>query len=443
MLDIALLSEPTPATDGSTALQTGDERLEEISQLAMDGEYLLAADRCQKLLAQHIYDARLVGYFLFGVYMEQGAAALLPILKAVKLCLTVSLPVLGPQGKRDILLDSALQWLFASILKQLEHAERKNDAAWQSLIEVKNLDSVREMKAELIAITAAAAKLVKRPRAVQSISHMEQLLKQAYEAIEVSAESMRLSALSQASGGGKAQAPADKGARDGKPARPDRFDTSDLKGTDKERGRGQKKRKPVPSDEGDDAEGDDDLDEDDEDRDEDRDEDHEDDHDAEDGGRKRARDAKDEDADGWEKPGREDEDEDEDEESTELPELPREEEPPRRKATAAAIRAEDGQGRSITIEGSPALLDLVRRIKAFERLTRRGELLKAAVVADSVLATLDAFDPRVFFPKLLLPFFSGLSEHAPELEAAMAERDSLTFRSLKQLLQLDIDALLK
>lgn len=428
MLDIALLQEPIPAADGPTSLQTGDERLEEISQLAMDGEYLLAADRSQKLLAQRIYDARIVGYFLFGVFMEQGTAAMLPIFQTVKQCLTVNLSAIGPPGKRDILLDSALQWLFGSMLKQLEHAERKHDATWQSLIEVANIEPVRQMNVELTAISAAAAKLLKRPRAVQSISHMEQLLRQAHNAIEVSAESMRLSALSQASGGAKA---------DGKPAR---FDTSDLKGADRERGSGQKKREPARSDP--------EPDDEDEDRGaRDGGDDGEHEGDEEDGPPKRAKAAA---ARGSEE---EEDDEDDDdrvedggsasEESTELPELPREEEPSGGKTARAAIRAEDAQGRAITVEGSPALLDLVRRIKAFERLTQRGDLLKAAVVADSVLATLDAFDPRVFFPKLLLPFFSGLSEHAPELEAAMAERDSLTFRSLKQLLQLDLDALMK
>lgn len=426
MLDIALLQEPIPAADGPTSLQTGDERLEEISQLAMDGEYLLAADRCQKLLAQRIYDARIVGYFLFGVYMEQGTAAMLPIFQTVKQCLTDNLPAIGPPGKREILLDSALQWLFASMLKQLEHAERKHDAAWQSLIEVANIEAVRQMSAELTAISAAAAKLVKRPRAVQSISHMDQLLRQAHSAIEVSAESMRLSAMSQASGGAKAE----KAKADGKPAR---FDTSDLKGA--ERGGKQKKREPVRSEDEDEA---------DEDEDEDRDADSDESDEAEDSRPKRARAAAARDSEAEEGDDEQDEDgESAREESTELPELPREEQPSGGKTARAAIRAEDGQGRSITIEGSPALLDLVRRIKAFERLTQRGDLLKAAVVADSVLATLDAFDPRVFFPKLLLPFFSGLSEHAPELEAAMAERESLTFRSLKQLLQLDLDALMK
>lgn len=415
MLDIALLSEPIPATDSSPGLETGDERLEEISQLAMDGEYLLAADRCQKLLAQRIYDARLVGYFLFGVYMEQGAQALLPIMKAARMCLTVNLPALGPQGKRDILLDSAMQWLFASMLKQLEHAERNHDAAWQSLIEVKNFEAVQKMSEELTSLAAAAAKLVKRPRAVQSISHMDQLLKQAHSAIETSAESMRLSAMSQASSGARAAASAEMKAKDGRPAR---FDTSDLKGADRERGRERDRQREArePSGNGHDPADAPDADEEDD--------------------PERAMAAPLEDpADAGEAGAA-------DQEPAERPERPREETSPR-KAARAAIRAEDGQGRSITIEGSPALLDLVRRIKAFESLTQRGELLKAAVVADSVLATLDAFDPRVFFPKLLLPFFSGLSEHAPELEAAMADRDSLTFRSLKQLLQLDVDALVK
>jgi hypothetical protein len=273
---------------------------------------------------------------------------------------------------------------------------------------------------------------------VQSVSHLEQLLRQAHTAIESSAESMRLSALSQISAGSKAAA---QPGKEGPAARGARFDTSDLRDTKEDRAKG-RARAEARSDGADEDE--------DEDEDEDLGADAGTDADAEPDDLEEGVHAAGSPhvGDDGVDPRDEDEDEDEDEDAgAALPELPREEAPPRRKSAAAsqraAVRVSDGKGRSITIEGSPALLELVRRIQAFERLTQRGELLKAAVVAESVLGTLNAFDPRVFFPKLLLPFFSQLSEHAQEIEGAMAERDSLAFQSLKQLLQVDIDALVK
>lgn len=462
MLNIELLTNPIELPAGTTRpadLVTGDERLEEISQLSLDGEYLLAADRCRQLLEGGHYDARLIGYFLFGVYLERGAQALPSILAAVRMCLTKSFEALTPQAKREVFLDSALQWLFSSLLKQIERAEQQQDATWQALVEVKNLESVKAMRAELTQLAELAAKLVKRPRAVQPIAHLEQTLKQAYTAIETSAESLRLSALSQISAGPR---PAEDKDRSGA-AKDSGFDTSDL-GAQKARGPA---RGEEDEDDGEGADGDADADSDaeadgdgeggpedsdledgapEEDESEPEPEDEpEAEREEEDEGRARKK-ARDKGRDKAPDKGR---DKNRPAPEVRLPKLPRAEEPRARRAPSGgrgslpSIRLRDDHGSSITIEGSPALLELVRRIQAFERLCQRGELLKAAVVADSVLGTLDNFDPRAFFPSLFLPFFALLSDHAQDLESAMNERDSLVFKSLQQLLQVNIDALLK
>lgn len=424
MLNIALLLSPIDPAQRADDLITGDERLEEISQLVVDGEYLQAADRCQQLLESRHYDARLVGYFLFGVFLEQGIAALPDVLSAVHRCLGPNHQVLGPAHKRDVLLDGALQWLFTSLLKQIERSEQAQDAAWQALIEVKNIERVKQMTSELVAIAELAAKLVKRPRSVQAIAHLEQVLNQAYSAIQSSAESMRLSALSQVSAGARSEARADEQAGD---TREGSFDTSDQEsgGAEDEELRGGAGA----------AAGDGDADE--------------------------AREGEDEggqrglSADAEHEPAGGSPEEEGSDEATERPRLPHKAAPrattparaperaPARASERATVRTRDAKGSSITIEGAPALLELVRRIQAFQTLCKRGDVRKAAVVADSVLGTLDAFDPRVFFPSLFLPFFSLLSEHAEEIEMAMSERDSLTFKSLQQLMQVNIDALLK
>ncbi|MFO0575954.1 MAG: type VI secretion system protein IglI family protein [Polyangia bacterium] len=443
MLNIGLLLANLDPAQRAEDLTTGDERLEEISQLSVDGEYLQAADRCQQLLESRRYDARLIGQFLFGVFLEQGIQVLPQLLGAVHRCLGPNLAALGPQHKREVLLDSSLQWLFTSLLKQIERSEQLHDAAWQALVEVKNLESVKKMLAELTEISGLAAKLVKRPRSVQPITHLEQVLKQAHTAIETSAESMRLSALSQMSAGArkpeKPRKPEPPEAS-GEQEEPDedesgrRFDTSEHEARDEDEGEGEGEG------EGDDA------------RDGAADEDagagaEEEDAAAAHGGEDEAEE---------ERAGAAADTADADEERPrarpEPPRKPAARAPaPARKAGSGrepqaerlSVRVKDGQGGSITIEGSPALMQLVRRIQAFQTLCKRGELRKAAVVADSVLTTLDAFDPRVFFPSLFLPFFSLLSENAEEIEQAMIERDSLTFKSLQQLMQVDIDSLLK
>jgi hypothetical protein len=91
---------------------------------------------------------------------------------------------------------------------------------------------------------------------------------------------------------------------------------------------------------------------------------------------------------------------------------------------------------------SPALGLLMRKLQGFNALVDGGDFLKASVVASDVLATLEHFDPRIYLPALLTPFFTRLSTHAQDMESLMRDTDSLSFRALHQLYQVDLDAFL-
>jgi hypothetical protein len=91
---------------------------------------------------------------------------------------------------------------------------------------------------------------------------------------------------------------------------------------------------------------------------------------------------------------------------------------------------------------SPALELLMRKLQGFNTLVDGGDFLKASVVASDVLALLERFDPRVYLPALLTPFFTRLSTHAQEMEHLMRDTESLSFRALHQLYQVDLNAFL-
>lgn len=91
---------------------------------------------------------------------------------------------------------------------------------------------------------------------------------------------------------------------------------------------------------------------------------------------------------------------------------------------------------------SPALGLLMRKLQGFNALVDGGDFLKASVVASDVLATLEHFDPRIYLPALLTPFFTRLSTHAQDMEPLMRDTDSLSFRALHQLYQVDLDVFL-
>ncbi|HEX8706381.1 MAG TPA: type VI secretion system protein IglI family protein [Myxococcaceae bacterium] len=95
-----------------------------------------------------------------------------------------------------------------------------------------------------------------------------------------------------------------------------------------------------------------------------------------------------------------------------------------------------------SVPASPALELLMRKLQAFNSLVREQDFVKASVVAADVLALIERFDPRVYLPALFAPFFSHLSTHAQELEPLLQSMESLSFRALNQLYQVDLDTFL-
>ncbi len=92
------------------------------------------------------------------------------------------------------------------------------------------------------------------------------------------------------------------------------------------------------------------------------------------------------------------------------------------------------------IEVSPALEQFMRKLEAFERLVARGDMNKAAIVADDVRRTVENFNPRVFLPKLLTPHYRLLAGCIGDLTSHWEEKESPQWQVLEQLYQVDLDA---
>jgi hypothetical protein len=97
----------------------------------------------------------------------------------------------------------------------------------------------------------------------------------------------------------------------------------------------------------------------------------------------------------------------------------------------------------LALRPSPAFLQLLDRLRAFETLLARHENDKAAIVAQDIEATIAQFDPRLYFPELFSGFFAGLAEHAAELAAFQGEQDSMAWRAMGQLYRVDLEAFLR
>lgn len=85
----------------------------------------------------------------------------------------------------------------------------------------------------------------------------------------------------------------------------------------------------------------------------------------------------------------------------------------------------------------------LRKLEAFEALVKRGDMGKAAVVAQDIDACVQSFDPRVYLPKLFMPYFRLLSANIGSIAPHWHETDSAAWRALEQLYRVDLDAFLE
>lgn len=108
--------------------------------------------------------------------------------------------------------------------------------------------------------------------------------------------------------------------------------------------------------------------------------------------------------------------------------------------TEAKIAAPTG---GYEVRGSQKLMELARKLEAFEELVSRKSFEKAALVGDDVLGQLDSFDPREYFPEMFSEFGALLSSHVDEITPHWEKRESVRWRMLEQFYKVDLARFVK
>jgi hypothetical protein len=112
-------------------LESSDERLEKVNGLVAKGAYLDAGRAAEALLREGLFDVRLVGPYLLGLFLEGGMAALPVVFHSLSSTLLRNWEFFGPRERKDIFADGSLRWLLKVLNKHLEHHERLKDETWQ------------------------------------------------------------------------------------------------------------------------------------------------------------------------------------------------------------------------------------------------------------------------------------------------------------------------
>lgn len=126
-------------------LDTTDPRLDEISTLVQQAQYLEAATQAESLLAEGICDIRIVGFFAYGVFLEQGMGALTNIFLSFTALLRDNWEAFGPVIKREKHAQTSFRWFVTQLLKKVQYEESRQSDLWQAWTTSVSSDDVQEM----------------------------------------------------------------------------------------------------------------------------------------------------------------------------------------------------------------------------------------------------------------------------------------------------------
>jgi hypothetical protein len=142
-MNIDILNQTLEVTE-SPGLETLDPRFMDITTLVQSGDYLGAAAQAEGLLEEGVYDIRTTGYFLYGVFLEQGIGAMTAVLGCLTNLLTENWEALGPTENRAKHCQDSFGWFLRQLVKKLQYEEEKQSDIWQQWVAEISSDDVQE-----------------------------------------------------------------------------------------------------------------------------------------------------------------------------------------------------------------------------------------------------------------------------------------------------------
>jgi len=125
-------------------LESSDERLDKITGLVAKSAYLDAARTAEAVLREGVYDVRLVGAYLLGLFVEGGMEAMPVVFHSLSNTLLGNWSSFGPRERKDVYADGSLRWMLKVLNKHLEHHERMKDETWKNWSAASNREPLEQ-----------------------------------------------------------------------------------------------------------------------------------------------------------------------------------------------------------------------------------------------------------------------------------------------------------
>ncbi len=167
------LLQPLAGRQAASAdLDPTDSRFTAMLDLVTRGEYITAAHRAEQALHDGLMDIRVLGYYLFGCFVEKGPGGLPQLYRILNQTLGPNAEAIGPRDKREVHVENALHWLFSAMLRNVEHHARSKDDVWKAWVDDANrpaIDAALDLSTELQALIAQHSPKSKATQRFQSV----------------------------------------------------------------------------------------------------------------------------------------------------------------------------------------------------------------------------------------------------------------------------------
>ncbi len=135
----------------------------QLAQLTDRGECIDAAQQAAQLLRADVYDLRLAGVYLVGLFVERGVAHLPELLRCTRRLVSDEAAAPPPLRTAPRLLDATLQWLFQAFLTHIQFHAQRRDETWTQWLQSGDPALPAAVASEVEQLSRAIGELVEQP----------------------------------------------------------------------------------------------------------------------------------------------------------------------------------------------------------------------------------------------------------------------------------------
>jgi hypothetical protein len=119
--------------------------------------YSDAAKEIEEQFSKACYDIRLIAYYLFYAFDEDGPRALLDIGNVLSACLTTNMDAIGPEQRKIKYFNSTIAWLFTEVNDRLSFEKSTGSEVWSRWQSELTAECIKAVVAELSLLSAELA----------------------------------------------------------------------------------------------------------------------------------------------------------------------------------------------------------------------------------------------------------------------------------------------